>query len=271
MPIIIVAILALLLSCSGNFEPIPYENRASAEQSSSSSVTVSSSSSSIASSSSSNSTSSSSSVASSSSTEQSSSSLGCTIDDDKKDTHYCSNGEKKEYGKIYISHNGNTLTYKTVEIGPQIWMAENLKNSVPYSQSYDNYSSYGRLYNWTHVNNNNLCNDSFHLPNETDWRRLINFVSNGRNKDAGKKLKAKDWGGTDDYGFSALPGGIGNSLGNSDYNFQGGGIEGNWWVANSGVTNNQALKLAMYDNTDSTEFKNTYQVNVLSVRCVKDK
>jgi len=64
------------------------------------------------------------------------------------------------------------------------------------------------------------------LPSDKEWQMLVDFVG----ADAGKKLKAKEgWdkngNGTDEYGFSALPGGRGNSDGNFYYV----GDYGYWW------------------------------------------
>ena len=64
---------------------------------------------------------------------------------------------------------------------------------------------YGRLYNWNTART--ACPSGWHLPTDAEWTTLVNYgLSLSIN--AGKKLKAKSFGGTDEYGFAALPGGI---------------------------------------------------------------
>lgn len=117
--------------------------------------------------------------------------------------------------------------YKTVKIGSQIWMAENL-NYVPDSGSicYDNLSSncklYGRLYVWDVAKS--VCPDGWHLSSEEDWQTLERFLGmtddevykrgfRGGNVNIGGKLKSKTgWPAYDkityeDIGFNALPSG----------------------------------------------------------------
>jgi len=122
------------------------------------------------------------------------------------ETHYCSNGTVKEYGSV--SHNGQT--YKYVEIGDQSWMAENLNYYVPlkslcYNDNQENCKKYGRLYNLAAAQK--ICPNGWHLPSEADWEKLVEFAGGTV---AGCKLKEKnnwDKNSTDEYGFSAIPGG----------------------------------------------------------------
>jgi uncharacterized protein (TIGR02145 family) len=139
--------------------------------------------------------------------------------------------------------------YKTVKIGNQTWMAENLNyqtgsstwcddstppNCEKYNTSwcYDNNASnckkYGRLYIWEVAIKS--CPDGWHLPTREEWNALIDFAG-GK---ASKKLKSKspkNWNGTDNYGFSALPGGSGGI----SEDFQMLGDMGYWWTATQGV------------------------------------
>lgn len=111
--------------------------------------------------------------------------------------------------------------YKTIKIGDQTWMAQNL-NYVP---SGDNAGSclagdsancniYGRLYTWKVAKE--VCPDGWYLPSRSDVITLLKNVSGNASYDgemlqsAGTKLKSsRGWcsscNGTDDYGFSALP------------------------------------------------------------------
>jgi uncharacterized protein (TIGR02145 family) len=110
-------------------------------------------------------------------------------------------------------------TYKTVKIGTQTLMAENLdyggKNGnigSCYDEKAENCKKYGRLYNWETAKE--ACPKNWHLPSDAEWSTLTDFIGDG----AGAKLKAASgWdnngNGTDAYGFSALPGGGGYSNG----------------------------------------------------------
>ena len=91
--------------------------------------------------------------------------------------------------------------YKSVKIGNQLWMAENLKyktDSMSYEKDED-----GPLYTWYEAVS--ACPAGWHLPSAQECLYLLRTVSEG--EDAGKKLKAKPpiWDGTDEYGFSATP------------------------------------------------------------------
>lgn len=97
-------------------------------------------------------------------------------------------------------------SYKTVVIGSQMWMAENLnyemENSYCYDDDKENCYKYGRLYTWVAALNG--CPDEWHLPTQEEFEDLINYV--GGESIAGSLLKSKDeWNGTNEYGFSALP------------------------------------------------------------------
>ena len=102
--------------------------------------------------------------------------------------------------------------YKTVKIGNQTWMAENLNYETEGSFCYENKPAnckkYGRLYTWNAALK--ACPVGWHLPNKTEFEKLIEFV--GGEEIAAEKLKDQSgWtyasAGTDDFGFSALSGG----------------------------------------------------------------
>jgi uncharacterized protein (TIGR02145 family) len=180
-------------------------------------------------------------------------------------------------------------TYKWVKIGTQTWMAENLNYGGPESDPnsigmcVDEFSSsgpgplfssssrcniYGRLYNWDAALT--VCPSGWHLPSDAEWTALTNHA--GGASVAGTKLKANSslWisnTGTDDFGFSALPGGVG---GGSSFNFVG--IGGYWW--SSSATEDDASKAwyrIMGDNNSNVLSINQYDKSyLLSVRCVED-
>ena len=124
--------------------------------------------------------------------------------------------------------------YRKVTIGGQTWMAENLNyaanSSVCYENNTGNCEKYGRLYNWATAKT--ACPAGWHLPSDAEWTTLTDNV--GGSETAGKKLKSsagwnddegKSGNGTNEYLFSALPGGIGSS----DGYFSNAGINGIWW------------------------------------------
>lgn len=94
-------------------------------------------------------------------------------------------------------------TYKSIKIGDQVWMAENLKFEGKldpwfYDNDPDNLETYGMLYDFETAGP--ACPDGWHLPGKAEWDTLINFL--GGSKEAADKLLL---GGSS--GFEALLGG----------------------------------------------------------------
>ncbi|MCL2283223.1 MAG: fibrobacter succinogenes major paralogous domain-containing protein [Fibromonadales bacterium] len=222
--------------------------------------------------------------------------LGCTaIPDDLKNP----SGDSQENN---VSYQGQT--YKTVKIGDQIWMAENLNYAVNGSKCYDNLESncdtYGRLYDWatamnlpSYCNSNScsspmqsphrgICPEGWHIPSNADWDKLYRYANGTTgttscydSQTASKYLKAtsgwnEEGNGTDDYGFSALPGGIGYSGGsffdNVDY-------FGYWWSASEQYSEAYDASYyryisyhSEYDGWRGSGFKDYF----LAVRCIKN-
>jgi len=163
-------------------------------------------------------------------------------------------------------------TYKTVKIGTQTWMAQNLNyqtssGSWCYEDSISYCKKYGRLYDWNTAET--VCPKGWKLPSREDWDRLV--ATAGGWKIAGKKLKSKSgWNengnGTDDYGFSALPSGNRYSIGD----FYDASVNGYWWTATEDDSDNAYLRNMNYrDNYASGG--NIYKSLGLSVRCVADR
>ena len=128
------------------------------------------------------------------------------------------------YGSFKDSRDGQK--YRTVFIGGKMWMAENLNyktsNSWCYNNKNYNCNTYGRLYTWNAARS--ACPSGWRLPNDSDWDNLISAVGSN----AGTKLKSQTgWNGTDEFGFSALPGGYRNTAGS----FSNVGNWGYWWSA----------------------------------------
>ncbi|WP_298768492.1 FISUMP domain-containing protein [uncultured Fibrobacter sp.] len=106
--------------------------------------------------------------------------------------------------------------YKTVRIGNQTWMAENLKYDASPSFCYEgnpeNCATYGRMYTWESAQT--ACPDGWHLPSIEEFRSLVEGA--GGKKDAARRLMAigawtdehgKRINGADDFSFAALPAG----------------------------------------------------------------
>ncbi|MDR1830211.1 MAG: tetratricopeptide repeat protein [Candidatus Fibromonas sp.] len=166
--------------------------------------------------------------------------------------------------------------YEKVKIGSQTWMAENLNYNASGSKCYgnkpENCEKYGRLYDWNTAINS--CPSGWHLPRKSEYEVLDKAV--GGEKVAGKKLKAKSgWNrrviilfsgnGTDEFGFSALPGGNGYS----DGSFGSVGDNGDWWSANE-YNSSRAYYRGMGYIYDSAYWGNRSKSSLFSVRCVQD-
>jgi len=172
--------------------------------------------------------------------------------------------------------------YRTVKIGTQNWMAENLSfksdGSRCYGDNERNCERYGRQYNWEEAMK--ACPSGWHLPSDEEWETLVKYVdpnagSGCCNNRAGTKLKSKSgWNeyegrsgnGTDEYGFSALPGGHGYDNGS----FRNVGDYGGWWSS----TENDAARAygRGVNNQSSTVYRGglsgkSYRY---SVRCLRD-
>lgn len=169
----------------------------------------------------------------------------------------------QQSGSFTDSRDGQT--YKWVRIGGQVWMAENLAyrpssgNYWAYENNQSNVARYGYLYDWQTAQN--VCPTGWHLPSAAEWRQLINFVGSN----AGTKLKARSgWSeggnGTDEYGFSALPGGSFDV----DLFFHI-GRNGYWWTATT-----RGVSISMdYNNSGAWESTSVERLGK-SVRCVRD-
>ena len=193
------------------------------------------------------------------------------------------------------SDKGNNISnYRTVVIGAQTWMAENLDYTVEGSKCYADdptmCDKYGQLYDWatamnlpSSCNSNScssqiqskhrgICPEGWHIPNGDDWNDLINQV--GGSSTAGKHLKAqsgwppsRDIENLDTYGFSALPGGYGNG---GSFDLGDGG--GKWWSASEyeDYSRMAYLQLMYYATDNAYNSGDGFKNNHLSVRCVKD-
>jgi len=212
--------------------------------------------------------------------------------------------------------NANTVkdidgnTYKTVKIGSQVWMADNLRatkyndgTSIPTGYNNEEWvglttggyaiyphseidglnsdaeilTAYGALYNWYAVETGKLCPTGWRVPTDAEWITLTDYA--GGESVAGGKLKstrtAPDahprWefyieGATNEYGFSALPGGNRQYF---DGNFGGIGYRGNWWSSNESHPLYAWVGSLHYGGIMDMSIGFKEQGN--SVRCIKDQ
>jgi uncharacterized protein (TIGR02145 family) len=160
--------------------------------------------------------------------------------------------------------------YKKVTVGKQTWMAENLNFAAEGSKCYDNKDAncakYGKLYAWETAKKS--CPAGWHLPSKAEYGELDK--SAGGEKTAGKKLKAKSgWNkngsGTDDYSFTALPGGFGKP----DGKFSSVDSYGGWWSADEHNSTDGRNRRIVSDN-EGALWGNYNKSGMFSVRCVQD-
>lgn len=202
--------------------------------------------------------------------------------------------EKKETpvysGETITDIDGNV--YNTVKIGDQLWMAEDLKvtryndgTTIPVITEktawsnditgaycwYNNVKEWGALYNWYAVSTGRLAPQGWHVASSADWIVLTDFL--GGEDVAGGKLK--ETGGvhwdtpnaeaTNDFWFTALPGGLRKMDGS--FSFYGGG--GYWWTSTI-YDNMNSLYHYIFWNGSSVNSGHIARTHGLSVRCVKD-
>ena len=185
-------------------------------------------------------------------------------------------------------------SYKTIDIGNQTWMAENLSflpvvspnnkasgsNSIYYVYGYegsnvktakltDNYKNYGVLYNWPAASS--ACPQGWHIPTGNDWDKLVDYL--GHASVGGNKMKATGtihWkesnkNVTNSTGFDALPGGVITVIKGRHY-IQ---TRANFWSAEIRNSNNMSSK-RLSDRSSWIEGTYFPKNSGLSVRCLKN-
>ena len=206
------------------------------------------------------------------------------------------------YGSM-TDQEGNT--YKTIQIGNQLWMAENLKTSkyrdgtaIPtglsdnawqnantgayaiYNNDEANNTTYGKLYNWYAVKDSrNLCPVGWHIPDNSEWATLENYLG-APYLQAGKLAalpnlwQRRNQGdvveATNESGFSGLPAGERSSSGR----YFDIGVGTNWWSSTSSYTRNPYYPFSFIGSAGGIfpsaliyEYSTRYGY---SVRCLRD-
>ena len=192
-------------------------------------------------------------------------------------------------------------SYKTVTIGTQQWMGENLKTSkysdgttIPnitdntqwqnnttgawayYNNDAANNAKYGKLYNWYAVSkttngNKNVCPTGWHVPTDAEWTVLTDYL--GGENVAGGKLKevgTTNWNSPNTEAnnvslFTGLPGGYRYKNGN-DYDIGYGGF---WWSSTESSTINAWYRVL--SGSDGDAYRSSSSRNYgFSLRCLRD-
>jgi len=224
---------------------------------------------------------------------------------------YATNSKGTSYGQevsFTTSSNASvTITdidgnsYKTVTIGAQTWMAENLKTSkysdgtaIPnitdntqwsnltsgawcyYDNNVANNAKYGKLYNWYAVSkttngNKNICPTGWHVPTDAEWTVLTDYL--GGESVAGGKMKevgTTNWNSpntdaTNTSLFTGLPGGYRSANGY----YSNIGSFGYWWSSSEYGTDDAWLRYLNNYNGNAYRYY-YYKKNGFSVRCLRD-
>lgn len=195
------------------------------------------------------------------------------------------------YGEMTDPRDG--MVYKTTTIGGQVWMAENLnyfdiegasssiKNDWCYWDKPENCESAGRLYTWKVAQR--ICPEGWRLPTNEDWTALLTAVGadtlnpiawTGVNVLKSVSGWENNGGGTDDYGFTALPAGKA-FFNNSQSGFTNHGCSSYMWSSTEPEPGAGADSLAFsveLNCSNELAIVNTVKkYSGLSVRCVKEQ
>jgi len=188
----------------------------------------------------------------------------------------------------------------SVKIGTQEWMVKNLDvdryrngDPIPQVQDVEAWSKlksgawcyyddmpelgakYGKLYNWYAVNDpRGLAPDGWHIPSKQEWEQLIKTLG-GEGECSAKLKNISGWGdhnGTNESGFSALPGGVRTHEGNFGFIDD----DAQWWSSTDwSATNSQKLwawscRLHYDENSNFSPDNSATKGFGLSIRCVKN-
>jgi len=188
--------------------------------------------------------------------------------------------------------------YETIQIGEQVWMAENLKvthyrdgSEIPnvtnngdwgnlsigaycdYDNNPSNSETYGRLYNWYTVDDDRgVCPEGFHVPSDEEYTVLTDFL--GGENVAGGKMKetglghwnSPNTGATNESGFTGLPAGY-RSYSNGNYVSMG--SSGYFWSSSEASSLYAWYRRLYYANSYVTRLSGSKRFG-FSIRCLGD-
>ena len=204
--------------------------------------------------------------------------------------------EINQLNQSAVDYDGNS--YETVQIGDQLWMAENLKTThynngdeIPnitnngdwvslstgaycdYDNNPTNSDTYGRLYNWYAVDDaRGICPEGWHVPTDEEFTVLTDYldgtsVAGGKMKEAGTEhWNSPNTGATNESGFTGLPAGYRHV--NSGYYYSMGYL-GYFWSSSESSSSNAWYRKLHYNS--SNVYRNSdYERHGISVRCAGD-
>lgn len=169
-------------------------------------------------------------------------------------------------------------TYRILKLGKQVWFGENLnysgEDAVGYCHENDpeKCEIYGKLYRWNDAMK--ACPEGWHLPGLLEWIDLINYV--GGQEMAGVKLKSKaywyiqeefaQYAGTDDYGFSILPGSFMSEQGSFGSTAR---LAAHLWTSTE-ETDTRSNDVFLMHSMGKVVLEGSSRDVGMSVRCLKD-
>ena len=194
----------------------------------------------------------------------------------------------------------NKKSYRTVKIGSQVWMAENLDvatfrngdliqeartvqewvdagvKGVPawcyYANDYQNTGKYGRLYNGFAMKDpRGLASIGWHIPSDDEWKVLTDYlgdilIAGGRMKEIGfSNWNSPNTAATNSSGFSAIPGG----LRHYDGSFLSLGNEAYWWSSTNSSSGSFWIRWCDFVSENINRGGHN-GMRGIAVRCVKD-
>ena len=190
----------------------------------------------------------------------------------------------------WMTENLRTTTYNDgIEIpvvkDDSVWVSLKSGACCWFNNKNENAPKFGALYNWYAVETKKLAPEGWRIPSDEEWKYLEGYVdtyykvgndvwnkTGSRGLDAGKKLKSEscwntDGNGTNNYEFSALPGGE-RLLRNGEYFILG--SNGFWWTSTESGSEEAWFRIIIYAFDDvirSTHNKG----HGFSVRCIRDR
>jgi uncharacterized protein (TIGR02145 family) len=170
----------------------------------------------------------------------------------------------------------DSTIYRTVRLGSQLWLGENLRFNVQGSWAYGGDSTnarlYGRLYDWDAASC--ACPAGWHLPTAAEWSALFEYlggldVAGGRLKQAGTEhWKAPNSGATNISQFGGLPGG---GRRKPDGTFHGLGMFGAFWSSTEKDDKDAWAFYLGYHYPEVSLRPSTSKGFGYSVRCLRDQ
>ena len=156
----------------------------------------------------------------------------------------------------------------------------NLSPDIDACDEAQSLAAYGRLYNWYAVDDaRGLCSEGWHVPTDGEWTELEDYITSEGFAwwTVGTALKSTyGWSeyfigssnGTDDFGFSALPGGYYYYYGDYGGFFHDAGNSGSWW--SSSPNGGDAWYRSLYSSFPDIHRYYDDPRHGFSVRCLRD-